>query len=275
MKFSQEKKQAIIIYLLEKISQNDTAISKSVSDAFGINQNTVHTYINDLVKKGIINRIRYGQYEMTSTQYQYSLKRSKGELDTDTYAFDHCLSKHINHLAPNVQAIWGYSFSEMMNNVMDHSLAENVSLIIEQDYLNTSVIIADNGIGIFKKIKEHFNFSSLDEAICELFKGKLTTDSENHSGEGIFFSSKMMDEFFILSSGKIFSTNKYENIQIEDFAGIGENGTGVVMGLSNFTHKNPQEVFDLYANIDGGFTKTRKVATRLVCSDSLMIPTAP
>jgi hypothetical protein len=29
------------------------------------------------------------------------------------------------------------------------------------------------------------------------------------------------------------------------------------MSLSNFTQKTPQEVFDLYANVDGGFTKTR------------------
>ena len=83
-----------------------------------------------------------------------------------------------------------------------------VEIIVEQDYLNTSVMIYDNGIGIFKKIKEHFKFPSLDEAICELFKGKLTTDSENHSGEGIFFSSKMMDDFFIVSSGKIFTNNR-------------------------------------------------------------------
>lgn len=109
--------------------------------------------------------------------------------------------------ASNVQAIWSYSFSEIINNVMDYSSAENLKVIVEQDYLNTSVMIADDGIGIFKKIKEHFAFSSLDEAICELFKGKLTTDSENHSGEGIFFSSKMMDDFFIVSSEKVFTNN--------------------------------------------------------------------
>lgn len=29
------------------------------------------------------------------------------------------------------------------------------------------------------------------------------------------------------------------------------------MSLSNFSHKNPQDVFDLYDNVDGGFIKTR------------------
>ena len=150
-----------------------------------------------------------------------------------------------------------YSFSEMINNVMDHSLAENVKIVVEQDYLKTSVIIADNGVGILKKIKEHFGYRTLDEAICELFKGKLTTDSKNHSGEGIFFSSKMMDDFFIVSSGKIFTNNKHDNSRIISIAESNVKGTCVIMSLSNFSHKNPQDVFDLYSNVEGGFIKTK------------------
>lgn len=257
MKFNEEKKKSIVIYLLEKIEQRDPGISKAVSEAFSVNQNTVHTYINNLVKSNIIKRVKRGEYELVKTEYTYELSRSNGDLDNDTYAYIHCLAKHIENLDENVKSIWSYVFSEMINNVMDHSLAENVSIIIEQDYLNTSVLIADNGIGIFKKIKEHFGFATLDEAICELFKGKLTTDSENHSGEGIFVSSKMMDDFFIVSSGKIFTNNRYDNSRVFDIAAADVGGTCVIMSLSNFTHKNPQEVFDLYANVDGGFVKTK------------------
>lgn len=257
MRFNSERKKSIIIYLLEKIAQKDEGISKSVAQAFSVNQNTVHTYINELVDERIIKRIKRGQYELVKEEYEYDLKRENGDLDTDTYAYDYCLQEHICDLAPNVQAIWSYAFSEMINNVMDHSAAENVKVIVEQDYLNTSVMLADDGIGIFKKIKEHFAFSSLDEAICELFKGKLTTDSENHSGEGIFFSSKMMDDFFIVSSGKNFTNNKYDNSRIISIAAENVKGTCVIMSLSNFTHKNPQEVFDLYSNNDGEFIKTK------------------
>ena len=257
MKFNEEKKQSIILYILEKIEQNDERISKVVSEAFDVNQNTIHTYINELVDNSIIRRVKRGKYELVKKEYKYELKRSKGELDTDTYAYEHCLFDLIKEFGKNVEAIWSYAFSEMINNVMDHSQAENVKIIIEQDYINTHVAILDDGIGIFKKIKEHFGFNTLDEAICELFKGKLTTDMENHSGEGIFFSSKMMDDFFIVSSGKIFTNNKYGNSRIINLAEEIIKGTGVYMSLSNFSHKNPQEVFDLYANIDGGFIKTK------------------
>lgn len=257
MRFDEEKKKSIIIYLLEKIEQNDESISKAVSDAFSINQNTVHTYINKMVEEGVIERVKRGQYKLVKTESEYHLKRSQGDLDTDTFAYDHCLFSHIEHLASNVKGIWNYSFSEMINNVMDHSMAENVKIIVEQDYLKTYVMITDDGIGIFKKIKEHFGYSTLDEAICELFKGKLTTDSANHSGEGIFFSSKMMDDYFIVSSGKIFTSNKYDNSKIISIAESNTKGTCVIMSLSNFTHKTPKEVFDLYADMEGGFIKTK------------------
>lgn len=257
MKFDKEKKKSIILYLLEKIEQRSTSISKSVSETFGINQNTVHTYINQLVKDKIIRRAQRGRYELITSTYVYDLVRSHGDLNTDTYAYHACLEKHIDDFPPNVKDIWSYTFSEMINNVMDHSMAENVRIIVIQDYLNTTVVISDDGIGIFEKIKQHFGLASLDEAICELFKGKLTTDADNHSGEGIFFSSKMMDDFIIFSSEKIFTNNKYDNSNITNIEEEKDKGTTVEMTLSNFTHKQAYEIFDLYSNADGGFTKTR------------------
>ena len=64
MKFDEEKKKTILLYLLEKIEQKDKSISKTVSEAFSVNQNTVHTYINELVKKNVIRRVKRGQYEL-------------------------------------------------------------------------------------------------------------------------------------------------------------------------------------------------------------------
>lgn len=257
VRFDETKKKSIILYLLEKIEQGDKSISKSVSEAFEINQNTVHTYITELLDDDIITRVKRGQYQLNKTSSVYYLKRSNGDLNTDTYAYDVCLKPHISSFAENVIDIWAYTFSEMVNNVMDHSEAENMEIIVQQDYLNTTVLIMDDGIGIFKKIKDHFDLASLDEAICELFKGKLTTDSKNHSGEGIFFSSKLMDSFFILSDNKVFTNNKYNNDAIVSIPASNSSGTCVIMSLSNYTHKYSHEIFDLYSNDDGEFSKTR------------------
>lgn len=256
MKFNNEKKEAIISYLLEKIVEGSDNISKRVAETFDINQNTVHTYINQLANDNIIKRIKRGEYELVENSYEYNLSRKKGELESESYAYNVYLKQHTKGLPQNVQTIWEYTFSEMMNNVIDHSDAENVGLVIRQNHLATSVLIEDDGVGIFEKIKRHFNLETLDDAICELFKGKLTTDSSRHSGEGIFFSSKIMDDFLILSSKKVFTTNKYdENMNLNSF-NRNKKGTCVIMSVSNYTHKQTYEIFDLYSNVDGGFTKT-------------------
>lgn len=257
MRFDQNKKQAIRLYILEKISQQDKSLSKTVSDTFGISQNAVHNYIKELIDESIIRRIKRGEYELVNHIHEYNLKRSAGDLKSDTYAYEAYFKQHIANCAPNIREIWSYTFSEMINNVMDHSQAENVKLLVSQNYLMTSVFIIDNGIGIFQKIKNHFEFDTLEDAIAELFKGKLTTDTANHSGEGIFFSSKLMDYFMILSDQKMFVGNKYDSSCILSTLENQSDGTCVFMALSNFSQKKTREIFDLYANVDGGFTKTR------------------
>lgn len=256
MKYSSDKKQTIILYILDKIASREKSVSKVVSEAFNISTNTVHTYLTELINNNVIIKLKRGEYKLVSEKTLHTFKRSDGELESDTMAFDVCLSKKIEHLSENIQHIWAYALSEMVNNVIDHSNAENMQVYVIQNYLNTSVVILDDGIGIFEKIKKHFQFTSLDEAICELFKGKLTTDKENHSGEGIFFTSRMMDEFLISSSGKIFTTTKYNN---DELISMRESitGTCVAMSLSNFTQKTAREIFDMYSDTDGSFTTTR------------------
>lgn len=255
-KFSDEKKRAIEKYILDKIESGDPDLSQTVSAALDINRNTVHRYINKLADDGIIERKKRGEYVLKKKEHMYSLRRSDNELENDIDVFNKCLKPHLKSLPSNVQQIWAYTFSEMVNNVIDHSAAEELQIVVMQSYVETEVIIYDNGIGIFEKIKEHFGFSTLDDAVCELFKGKLTTDAKNHSGEGIFFSSKLMDTFIIVSDGKVFTNNKYDDSELESMTSNEAKGTFVSMTLSNKSKKNSQDIFDAYSNVDGGFTKT-------------------
>lgn len=256
MKFQSEKKQSIVLYILEKIAAGADGVSRSVAEAFGISTNTVHSYLNELLENRVIQKVKRGRYELVTEKFIYPLRRSEGHLDSDTYAMKHCLAPHITALAPNIQQIWDHVFTEMTNNVIDHSGAENMLVMVKTNYLYTQAGLADDGVGIFEKIRSHFGLSTLDDAVCELFKGKLTTDSDHHSGEGIFFSSRMMDRFTIVSDGKIFTTDKYSDDMVADWTEWSE-GTCVVMSLSNFTGRTAQEVFDEYSSVDGGFSQTR------------------
>lgn len=151
---------------------------------------------------------------------------------------------------------------EMMNNAIDHSEAEIILVTVAQNYMNTTIFISDNGVGIFRKIKEYYNFETLDDAVNELFKGKLTTDTNRHSGEGIFFTSRILDTFAAFSDGKIFTHDKYSELlqDVEEIEVLKKhkdsNGTVILMELSNFSNKILREVFDMFSDEDGGFTKT-------------------
>ncbi len=257
MKFSQEKKASIIAYILEKAEEGCETLSKTVSENLGINQNTVHRYIDELIENKVLLRKKRGKYELNCIEKEFFLSRSEGDLQSDITVYERTLEPYVQAFPENVRSIWSYVFTEMINNAIDHSAAENVVVNVRQNSLDTIVSIYDNGIGIFKKIRDHFGMESLEEAIGELFKGKLTTDDANHSGEGIFFSSKMVDDFFILSDGKIFSKNRFERTDLAIAEKASLSGTFVLMSLRNDTKKCVKEIFDQYANVDGGFWKTK------------------
>ena len=94
-------------------------------------------------------------------------------------------------------------------------------------------------------------------AVLELAKGKFTTDPANHSGEGIFFSSRMFDEFDILS-GEVYFSHEFDKkedwiLQRSEPRG----GTLVTMVLHNHTARTTKKVFDKFSSgEDYGFNKT-------------------
>ena len=96
----------------------------------------------------------------------------------------------------------------------------------------------------------------------ELYKGKLTTQSEAHSGEGIFFVSKVLREFAIWSGQSVFTAGKcteeklIQSHLILYYTSLKSIGTMVVMKLENDTTHTLKEVFDMFAPIEEGFVKT-------------------
>lgn len=256
MKFTKEKKQAIIDYILEKIEQKEPGLPAAVINTFQINEATFYKYINELLENKTIQKTARGQYRLSDKTYRYHLMRKDGDLDRDTIAYDKCLYPHVRNFAGNAEQIWAYAFSEMTNNVMDHSGAEHMDVIVRQNELTTTVWLIDDGIGIFRKIKDYFRLDSMDDAVEELFKGKITTDAKNHSGEGIFFSSRMMDEFCIISDGRLFSHNKYNQDILYSLKMPFKTGTAVMMKLSNHSKRTPKEVFSQYENAEGEFDRT-------------------
>ena len=256
MRFTKEKKEIILSYLLEKIAEGREDIPHRVAEEFGINLNTVHLYITELIEQGKIRRVKRGEYQLISDRHEFHFTRNDEAMEDDLLILGEYVAPLVDEYPENVCRIWDYAFSEMVNNVIDHSEAENMYITILQNVRETSIIIRDDGIGLFQKLKEHYGFRSFSDIAAELAKGKLTTDDQNHSGEGLFFTSRLMDTFFVYSDGHYYSRDKY-NTEWESFVPQGEmKGTLVFLSLENNSKREAREVFDAFTDEDGGFERT-------------------
>ena len=185
MSFKEEKREKIKRYILDKVDMNQKDLARRTANTFEISLNTVYRYVRELEEQRIIEK-KDGRYVFVEKVETVRLRLSKRERLEEDDVYIKYIDKFVNGLPDNVQRIWQYSFTEMMNNAIEHSEAALVTIMVVQNYLNTAIFIVDNGIVIFRKIKEYYSYASLDDAVNELFKGKLTTDKKNHSGEGIF-----------------------------------------------------------------------------------------
>lgn len=262
MSFKAEIREQIKQYILEKISEGCDGIARHTADAFAISQNSAYRYIRELLQANII--VKNGsKYELVETMQSVYLQRSNHDLKEEDSIYYKHIQPIVRDYPENVRRIWEYAFMEMMNNAIDHSEAEHVFIFVLKNYMSTTIILLDDGIGIFHKIRDYYGFGSLDDAVNELFKGKLTTDKTKHSGEGIFFTSRVLDSFAAMSEGKIFTHDKFEGF-LHDLEEIPElykyknkKGTIILMSLSNFSNKQLKEVFDMFSDDDGAFTKTQ------------------
>ena len=101
----------------------------------------------------------------------------------------------------NLLSIFRYAFSEMLNNAIDHSKSKSIDLRVTKTGTDIVFVIEDNGVGVFRDIMNGLRLKNEQEAIGELMKGKTTTKPRAHSGEGIFFTSKIADMFMLESYG--------------------------------------------------------------------------
>lgn len=160
-------------------------------------------------------------------------------------------------LPKNVLGIAHHGFTEMVNNANDHSRGKFVTVLMRLHEGNLTMAVLDDGIGIFEKITQAMQLPDRRLAILELSKGKFTTDPANHSGEGIFFTSRMLDQFQIEANGLHYDHDVRDRhdglLEIDRPA----TGTLIYMSIAADSQRTAKEVFDAFSGgADFGFDKT-------------------
>lgn len=246
-------------FILDNVENNPIDIVGMTCQAFDISRQAVNKHTQRLIEqralitKGATRNRRYYLHPLAEWEEIFPLD---GSVSEDVIWRSHIVPL-LGELPGNVMDIWHFGITEMFNNAIDHSEGQHASVILKKTATTSEVIIYDNGKGIFKKIQRELNLHDERHSVLELAKGKFTTDPVNHSGEGIFFSSRMFDNFTILSGSVYFS---HTHGEIEDWILEHQRshaGTMVVMRLSNNTSRISKQIFDSFTSGDDyGFTKT-------------------
>jgi DNA-binding transcriptional ArsR family regulator len=233
--------------MLAAIAQDGSNVAARLAKQHGVSRQSASAWLAKLKQEGVITSsgvgrgVRYHLATLVQVQQVYA----RDGLHEDR-VWSEAIAPVVRDLPANVRNIWHYAVTEMVNNAIDHSGSERVTVELLRDALNTTVYIADEGEGIFLKIQRALNLYDPREAILELAKGKLTTDPANHTGEGIFFSSKVMDAFDIRSGMLHFMHDEWgADVLLERPADAP--GTLVLMRLANDSGRTLKEVFDQFA----------------------------
>lgn len=268
MSFTDKKREEIKKYILRKIALDDVDVIPKTMDNFGISITSVKRYLQESTDCQIIERAgdRKCGYRLVEQMFCETVDLNEGNWAEDRL-FDSYIANHLENCSESAMRIWQYTCAEMLNNAIEHSRGNKICIEVCVNFLYSRVIIVDDGVGVFQTLIEYMRTHGwkdpeVEDAVVELYKGKITSNEFSHSGEGIFFSSKMVDRFMIWSDASLYlggSDKRPETIQSHLLAyasRIERIGTMVFMSLENETERRIGEVFNMYTNIEEGLIKT-------------------
>jgi len=161
-----------------------------------------------------------------------------------------------DEISSNTADIVGYAFTEMLNNAIEHSKSKTIDVLMVKTPEHIRFDVSDRGVGIFKNIVEKKGLNTQLEAIQDLIKGKQTTAPAFHSGEGIYFTSRIADCLDIRSFQKrLIFDNVIDDIFVKDIKRA-VSGTKVSFSIRLDLKKTLTDVFNQYSDDSFEFSKT-------------------
>jgi anti-sigma regulatory factor (Ser/Thr protein kinase)/biotin operon repressor len=243
-----EKSNEIRSFILKTADEHPRDVGIMAAEKFSISRQAVSRHINVLIGEGLIiaeGNTRKREYRLKKlVEVEVSIRLSPDT--SEDRVWTEVVEPHLGELAKNVYTICIHGFTEIMNNAIEHSEGSVVVIAVEIDAVKITLQVFDDGIGIFRKISQELGLADDRYALLELAKGKFTTDPEHHSGEGIFFASRMFDEFFIKSRRRFYLHNAEKNDWLFNDLDKDTNGTLVSMTIDKESTRTTTEVFNRF-----------------------------
>ncbi len=235
-------------------------VASRAAERFSMTRQAIGRHLRKLRDQGEITakgQTRGRQYELAVLE-QHTQDYALGPDFHEDVVWSETLHPILSALPTNIVDICEYGVTEMLNNARDHSGSRSVTVSLSLTSAQLSISVRDLGVGIFRKIKEAYVLDHERHAILELVKGRLTTDPEHHTGEGIFFTSRAFDAFILLAgSMSLIHRREGGDWLVEDASPTV--GTHVTLKIQTDSKQTLKEVFDHYATErdDYAFQKTQ------------------
>ena len=249
----------LIDTVTEDVIKHPSDLTRYYAERLGVSRVAANNYIHQLEVGGWIARSGPSTRPVFSPGYNREVsKLYKIEGLEEDLVWSNDFKPFLN-LPPNILNIANHGFTEILNNAIDHSAGDEVFIWARQYEDKFLLAISDNGIGIFKKISDALGLVDMRQALFELSKGKFTTDPSRHSGEGVFFTSRMFDTFRIKANGLEYHHDiKSDSDVLRDAKGFFNDGTVVFMTISLSSTRTTTDIYAEYTNApdDFDFSKT-------------------
>jgi anti-sigma regulatory factor (Ser/Thr protein kinase) len=244
-------------FIIENVKEHPHDIVAITAGTFGISRQGVHVYIKKLIDENILiseGKTNGIKYELKEEEYDFAIEINENASEDEVWRT--YVQPILPEIEKNIHDICYYAFTEMFNNVIDHSESDRAKISIRFNAVEINFLILDYGVGIFNKIQKSLHLKDPRHAILELAKGKCTTDEKRHTGEGIYFTSRMCDGFDILSEKLYFHGQKNRDL-LADKDKFNK-GTAVFMDINRDSDRTLKQVFDSYfpTEDDYGFSRT-------------------
>jgi len=250
--------------ILKNLAKHKEIKVAQITKATGFSRTYINRFFQELKNEGKIvligraNKARYimpGKKAKTAALEISRILRNKNlsedlvldEIKQDTGIF--------LPLPANISKIIDYAFTEMLNNAITHSRSKTVKVSMKKEDSLIRFEVRDKGVGIFNNIIKKRRLKNELEAIQDLLKGKQTTAPKEHTGEGIFFTSKLADKLVIQSSTKkLIFDNILKDIFIKGAKIL--KGTKVNFEISTKSKTDLGTVFKKFTGNAFAFSKT-------------------
>ena len=167
--------------ILTFIEAHGSTTTRELTDHLGITRQAINLHMRELISSGQVIKTgstRASRYFPRSAapvarvfSQQFELK---GLQEFEVYERI-SITLNLKQLRPNVESIFHYAFTEILNNAIDHSKATRCHVDVRLEANSVGFEIRDGGIGVFYSIAEKHGLPDEQMAMIELIKGKTTT----------------------------------------------------------------------------------------------------